>query len=123
MNVVAARPHSYFVPSVLKFIEQAVSWRTGEQAGHLLLQHGPYLSATDRRSALVAWADNYECRTAAQMPDLAVALFRNTAHLGPDQAAQFVSFLSAVQEKAEPGDSYFRYPALEQALRAAGHIS
>jgi hypothetical protein len=56
------------------------------------------------------------------MPDLAVALFRNTAHLGAAQAAEFVSFLTRVQSIAEEGDSYYRYPDLEAVLRAGGHI-
>jgi hypothetical protein len=122
MNVVATRPHPYFVPVVLKFIAEAGSWRTGEQAGQILVQHGIFLGIEDLRTALTAWADNYECRTASQMPDLAVALFRNTAHLGAAQPAEFVSFLSRVQSMAEEGDSYYRYPALEAVLRAGGHI-
>jgi hypothetical protein len=39
------------------------------------------------------------------MPDLAVALFRNTAHLGSAQPSAFVSFLSNVQSLAEEGAS------------------
>ncbi|MER5432887.1 hypothetical protein [Streptomyces sp. NPDC002588] len=122
MNVVATRPHPYFVPAVLQFIEEAGSWRTGEQAGQLLVQHGAFLSIKDLGAALTTWADNHECRTAAQMPDLAVALFRNTAHLGLAQPAEFVSFLSRVQSMAEERDSFYRYPALEAVLRAGGHI-
>ncbi|RDV49125.1 MULTISPECIES: hypothetical protein [unclassified Streptomyces] len=122
MNVVATRPHPYFVPTVLRFIEEARSWRTGEQAGQLLLQHGAFLGIDDLRTALTTWAGNHECRTAAQMPDLAVALFRYTAHLGLAQPAEFVSFLSNVQSMAEEGDSFYRYPGLEAALRAGGHI-
>jgi hypothetical protein len=122
MNVVATRPHPYFVPAVLKFIEEAGSWRSGEQAGQLLVQHGPFLNGAELQSALAAWADNYECRTATQMPELAVALFRSTAHLGPVQAAAFVTFLDKVQSLADEDDSYYRYPALEGALRATGHV-
>ncbi|SMC72117.1 hypothetical protein [Lentzea albidocapillata] len=122
MNVVATRPHPYFVPVVLKFLAEAGSWRTGEQAGQLLVQHSFFLRIEDLQTALTAWANNYECRTAAQMPDLAVALFRNTASLGAEQPAAFVSFLARVQSLAEVGDSYYRYPSLEAALRAEGHI-
>lgn len=56
------------------------------------------------------------------MPDLAVALFRSTAYLGADQGAAFVAFLGQVQALAREGDSYYRYPALEAALRATGHL-
>ena len=55
------------------------------------------------------------------MPDLAVTLFRSTAHLGANQAEAFVGFLGEVQALAKD-DSYYRYPALEAALRAAGHL-
>lgn len=122
MNVVAMRPHPYFVPAVLKFIEEAGSWRIGEQVGQLLVQHGAFLGIEDLRTALTSWAGNSECRTAAQMPDLAVRLFRNTAHLGLAQPAEFVFFLSRVQSMAEERDSFYRYPALEAVLHAGGHI-
>lgn len=122
MDVVATRPHPYFVPTVLKFIEEAGSWRTGEQAGQFLVLHGPFLNSADLQSALAAWADNDQCRTAIQMPELAVALFRYTAHLGPAQATAFVNFLTKVQSLADESDSYYRYPALEGVLRAAGHV-
>lgn len=49
MKVVAIRPHPYFVPVVLKFIEEAGSWRTGEQAGQLLVQHSPFLNTAPPR--------------------------------------------------------------------------
>lgn len=122
MNVVSMRPHKYFVPVVIQYVKDAGSWRTGEQAGQLLVQHSFCLEIQDLRAALTSWADNFECRTAAQMPDLAVALFRNTAHLGPGQPVAFVSFLSKVQSMAEDDDSYYRYPALEAVLRASGYI-
>lgn len=57
-----------------------------------------------------------------QMPDLAVALFRATAHLGHAQLKMFVDFFEKVQSLAQEGDSYYRYLALEESLRAAGHI-
>jgi hypothetical protein len=31
-------------------------------------------------------------------------------------------FLASIQSLADEGDSYYRYPALEEALRAAGHL-
>lgn len=123
MNVVATRPSPYFVPAILGFIEDAGSWRVGEQSGQLLLQHSEFLSVEQLRSALTAWANNEECRNASQMPDVAERLFHETTHLGTEQAAAFVDFLTNVQSLSAAGDSYYRYPALEGALRAAGHIS
>lgn len=122
MNVVAARPDPYFVPAVLAFLEEAGSWRVGEQAGQLLVQHSYYLDITQLQAALRAWAANHECRTAVQMPELAVVFFRNTSYLGPAQPPAFVEFLNRVQSLAEEGDSYYRYPALEEVLRASGHL-
>ena len=122
MNVVAARSASYFVPSVLKFVEEAWSFRTGEQVGQLLVQHAAFLNMADLQSALDAWADNDQCRRAAEMPELAVSLFRSTTHLGPSQTKAFVAFLTKVQALTEDGDSYYRYLELEETLRAAGHI-
>jgi hypothetical protein len=56
------------------------------------------------------------------MPDLTVTLFRSTAFRGADQVAAFVTFLGEVQALARSGDGYYRYPALEAALTAAGHL-
>jgi hypothetical protein len=97
MNVVATAPPPYFVPAVLGFISEAVSFRVGEQAGQLLVQHAPFLTVDNLQTALAACADNSQGREAAQMPDLAVASFRSTAHLGAGQAAAFVTFLDQVQ--------------------------
>lgn len=120
MNVAASAPAPYFVPAVVGFIDEANSWRIGEQAGQLLLQHAPFLTVEALEIALAAWANNSECREAAQMPDLAVSLFRSTSHLGAGQAAAFATFLGEVQAQAKQGDSYYRYPALEALLRATG---
>jgi hypothetical protein len=122
MSVVASVPAPYFVPTVLRFISEAGGWRIGEQAGQLLVQHGPFLTVETLKVALTAWADNSQCREAAQMPDLAVALFRSTTHLGIEQGKAFANFLGEVQAQAKKGDSYYRYPALEAALYTAGYL-
>jgi hypothetical protein len=122
MNVVAVQPASYFVPAVLGFLQKAWSFRTGEQAGQLLVQHAPFLAIEDLQAALTNWADNDQCRWALQMPEQAVGLFRSTAHLGPAQAKAFGDFLAKVQFLAEEGDSYYQYPALEDALRASDQV-
>jgi hypothetical protein len=121
MNVVATAPAPYFADAVLGFISEANDYRAGEQAGQLLVRHAPFLTAETLTTALTAWASNVDCREAQQMPGLAVTLFHGTAHLGARQATAFVAFLGQVQAEARPGDGYYRYPALEAALRAAGH--
>ncbi len=120
MNVVESAPAPYFVPAVLDSITDASSWRIGEQAGRLLVQHAQFLTIGTLRTALMAWAGNSQCREASQMPDLALTLFRLTVHLGPEQATAFVAFLH--QAQARVSESYYRYPALEAALRAASHL-
>lgn len=122
MNIVATAPAPYFVPAIIGFLREAWNYRTGEQVGQLLVQHSPFLTVNTLTAALTAWADNDQCRMAAQMTDLAAALFRSTAHLGAGQPAAFVAFLGKVQSLAVAGDTYYRYPELETALRAAGHI-
>ncbi|MEU0884784.1 hypothetical protein ABZ345_39845 [Lentzea sp. NPDC005914] len=120
MSVVSIRPDPYFVTIVIEFLAAASSYRVGEQSGQLLVQHAQFLTVSDVEDALDKWASNNQCREAAQMPELAVALYRNTGHLGPARGKAFVDFLAAVQALADEGDSYYRYPALEEALRSAG---
>ena len=119
MNVVATAPAPYFADAVVGFISQANSYRVGEQAGQLLVRHAAFLTAETLTAALTAWADNPQCWEAQQMPGLAVSLFHSTANLGARQAAAFTEFLRRVQAQASPGDGWYRYPALEAALRAA----
>ncbi|ANZ40619.1 hypothetical protein BBK82_36070 [Lentzea guizhouensis] len=57
------------------------------------------------------------------MPDLAVTLLHDTSHLGRTRLATFAQFLATVQSLAKEGDSYYRYPALEMALQATGHLA
>lgn len=40
---------------------------------------------------------------------------------GAGQTSAFVAFLEKVQSLTTEDDTYYRYPALEAALRAAGH--
>ncbi|BCN51960.1 hypothetical protein RE9425_03500 [Prescottella equi] len=121
MSVVATRTAEYFVPDVLRFIENARNFRVGEQAGHLLVQYAQVLTALDLKNALQLWAGNDQCRNASQMPELAVTLFRRTTHVGSEHQPIFAQFLNQVQMTAAPDDSYYRYPELEAALRVARH--
>ncbi|MFI6031607.1 hypothetical protein [Amycolatopsis magusensis] len=121
MNVVALAPAPYFVPAVIEFLRVAWNFRTGEQVGQILVQHAPFLVLDRLADVLTVWADNDQCRMASQMPELAVTLYRATAHLGGGQVSAFVTFLEKVQSLTTEDDTYYRYPALEAALRAAGH--
>ncbi len=103
-----------------QLIRDAGSWRSGEQAGRVLVQHAPFLTIDALRTVLDAWCENEQCRKAAEMTTLAVYLFHVTAHLGQTRAPVFGKFLSDVREIEGTGD-YYSYPALEQALSDAGY--
>ncbi|AEF43137.1 hypothetical protein [Hoyosella subflava] len=118
-NIAAAHPDRYFVPTVISSVKEAYSFRVGEQAGQLAVQHAPYLSVQDLKSVLVEWAANDQCRIAALMPGLAVSLFHATVHLGGERAQAFEEFLATVREKDEEPGSYYTYPDLERTLQVA----
>jgi hypothetical protein len=122
MSVAAIRPAPFYVPWVIRFLQEARNFRIGEEAGQLLVHHAPYLDLDTLERALSAWASNSQCRQASQMPGIAVVLYLDTAHLGGSRDDVFVRFLAAVQaETDEEGDPY-RYPELETELRAAGAL-
>ncbi len=119
--VASARPDPYFVPTVLQILREAGSYRSGEQAGRLLVQQAPFLTVETLRSALAAWCDNEQCRQAADMPALAVSLFHGTAHLGQVRSMVFGEFLTNVRTLEGEGE-YYSYPSLETAMRNAGYV-
>ncbi|MFI9552727.1 hypothetical protein [Nonomuraea endophytica] len=121
LGVATVHPDPYFVPTVVQFIDEAGSWRSGEQAGRMLVQHASFLTLQTLREALNGWWENPECRTAAEMPNLAVLLFHGTSHLGPQRASAFIEFLTNIRALEAEG-SYYSYPLLEEALSRAGHI-
>jgi len=120
LSVAAERPDPYFVPAVIQLIQDAGSWRSGEQAGRVLVQHAPFLTIESLRTVLGAWCANDQCRRASEMTTFAVYLFHGTAHLGPTRAPVFGEFLTNVRA-IEGTDDYYSYPALEQALSDAGY--
>ncbi|MET8381686.1 hypothetical protein ABZV14_01635 [Streptosporangium canum] len=120
LGVATMHPDPYFVSAVVQFIDEAGSWRTGEQAGRILVQYAPFLTIETLREALNGWWENSECRTAADMPNLAVLLFHGTSHLGPQRAPVFGEFLTNVRALEGEGE-YYSYPALEEALSRSGY--
>ncbi|MDA0639804.1 hypothetical protein [Nonomuraea ferruginea] len=119
LGVATVRPDPYFIPAVLRLIQEAGSWRSGEQAGRVLVQHAPFLTIDTLRDVMSKWCDNSECRQAAEMPGLAVLLFQGTSHLGQARAAVFGEFLTSVRAIEGEGE-YYSYPALEEALLHTG---
>ncbi|GAA2419655.1 hypothetical protein GCM10010404_92660 [Nonomuraea africana] len=96
--VAAAHPHPFFVPAVLQFIRDAGSWRMGEQAGQLLVQHAPFLTRRGALQALPAAQAARRARLEAQARAAGFASVRDavqaTAHL-PSQAAAERTGMSA----------------------------
>lgn len=119
--LVAAIPDPYFVPAVLSTLQEASTFRYGEEAGALLLKHASFLDTADLASSLDIWCTNKQCRQALGMPGTAANLYRATAHLGRARASAFNAFLASVRE-LEGDDSYYSYLDLEKALRTDGFI-
>ena len=82
------------------------------------MQHAGFLNLGTLKDALTWWANNSQCRTASDMPDLAVTLFQDTVHLGVARAAVFQEFLDLVLTYEQPG-SFYTYPVLAGVLAAA----
>ncbi|MFI1063866.1 hypothetical protein ACH4TC_18505 [Streptomyces spororaveus] len=117
-SVIKNRPGPYVAGYVADILRDAKSWRTAESTAQWTVPTcAPYLTPQHLGDILSAWAQNYECRTASEMPELAVTLFSLVpAQLRKDQAWQ--NFLDTVRE-LEDQDSQFRYDELEQAIQAS----
>jgi hypothetical protein len=121
MLVAAAHPDPYFVPLIPAFLNDARSWRVGEQAGQILVQHAAFLTLDTLQAALTAWVENYECRTANLMQSLAaVDLLQRTAHLGRARAVAFHNFVDRAHELESSNGStgFYTYALLATALTA-----
>lgn len=115
LNIIGAHPDPYFIPALVKSLGRPVSFRTGEQVGQIVVLHAPFLSQEELKVLLFEWANNDQCRAAAQMLGLAVSLFHGTAHLDIDRVQAFQEFLSDVNEQVAEGEIYYTYPDLQAA--------
>ncbi|MEV0187205.1 hypothetical protein AB0I39_01550 [Kitasatospora purpeofusca] len=117
-SVIRHRPGPYMADYVADILRDAKSWRTAESTAQWTVPTcAPCLTSEQLGNILSAWAENYECRTASEMPELAVKFFTLVpTPLRTDQAWQ--NFLDAVRQLEDPG-SQFRYDELEQAILAA----
>ncbi|WP_331719716.1 hypothetical protein [Streptomyces virginiae] len=117
-SVIRHRPGPYLAGHVAAVLEGAKSWRTAESTAQQSVPAcAPFVTAEQLGDILSAWAENFECRTASAMGELAVTFFSLVpASLRGDKAWQ--AFLDAVRE-VEEEDSPFRYDELEEAMRAA----
>jgi hypothetical protein len=116
MAVVHAHPDPYFIEAVIDFMKNAYSFRTGEQVGLLAVLHAPYFNTEALEALLAEWAANIQCREAKMMPELAVSLFRSTAHLGHSRIETFRGFLETVRGVDPDPDPYYTYLDLGAAL-------
>lgn len=123
MSVAELAQSHFFVPTAVGAVKEAWSYRVGEQAGRILLQHATFLRVDDLRTALQAWAENGQCREAADMPELAVSLFYATRHLGPQQSEIFGNFLALVKDANSSGNDHYEYRGLEQALASGRSVA
>ncbi|MFJ2195370.1 hypothetical protein [Streptomyces violaceusniger] len=116
--VIRHRPGPYMAGHVADILEAAKSWRAAEStAQQTVLPCAPYVTSEQLGDILSAWGENYECRTASGMLELAVEFFSLVpAPLRKDKAWQI--FLDSVRE-LEEATSPFRYDELEQAMLVA----
>ncbi|MEO3749417.1 hypothetical protein [Streptomyces sp. B6B3] len=110
------RAGPYLSDYVAGILTAAGSWRMAESLARSAVPScAPHLDVRQLGDILSAWAENYECRTAAAMPELAVRFYSLVpSAVRGDEAWQV--FLRRVRELEEP-DSPFRYTELEQAIQ------
>jgi hypothetical protein len=124
-EVMAARPNTYFAPLVPTLLDEALSFRGAEEiTATVVVPHGSFLTIDQLRAALRSWANNNQCREASAMPELAVALYRATAHLRPDDQPVWNQFLTDVRSHltGNPAmadyEDFYSYRQLEAAAAA-----
>ena len=117
-QVAAVHPAQYFTRHVKDLLADAPNFRSAEKIGQtVVIPHGPYYSVDELRAVLHAWSANDQCRIAGAMPELAVELFENTAHLGDERKPVFDEFIDSVR-RLEPDDSLYDYVDLEAKMHA-----
>jgi hypothetical protein len=117
-EIAGAHPDPYFLPVAVESMRNVGSWRSAERFCELvILPHGPLMPLETLSEVLEGWWSNYDCRTAARMPDMAVELFAATAHLGAARHPIWQQFVREVRARAEASDlPYYSYDGVEQAI-------
>ncbi|WP_326745229.1 hypothetical protein [Streptomyces sp. NBC_01760] len=117
--VIARRPGPYVSGYVAGILKAAGSFRTAETVAQNTVPHcAPHLTAEQLSDILGAWAENYECRAAMGMVDLAVSFYSLVPETLRKHSA-WQEFLDRVRAEEEE-DSFFRYTELERAMGSAG---
>lgn len=70
MAIAATHPDPYFVPTVVVFMREAISFRIGEQAGQLAVQHAADLTVDTLHAVLTEWVQNMECSGKPDKPQM-----------------------------------------------------
>ncbi|GII85785.1 hypothetical protein Ssi03_37750 [Sphaerisporangium siamense] len=115
-QVMARHVAPYFVSYVPELLAQAPGWRGAEEITRTaVVPYGPLMTVEDLQAALTAWSADVDCRTAGGMRNLAVKLYRVTAHLRSVDQEVWEAFLTDVRA-LEPEQSMYRYTELEAAM-------
>jgi hypothetical protein len=117
-TIAGAHPDTYFLPVAVESMRAVGSWRSAERFCELvILPHGRLMPLGTLREVLESWWSNYDCRTAARMPEMAVRLFWATAHIGTARHALWQQFIREVSTRADAKDlPYYSYSEVEQAI-------
>jgi hypothetical protein len=114
--IIGRRPGPFFVPLLPQMLREAGSWRTAEaMCREAVMPCAPYITAEQLPPLLEAWAENYECRTASDMPGFAMNLYLVTSRSHPVPAVWW-KFVHRVRELAGPEDTYFNYEEVARLL-------
>ncbi|CCH88517.1 conserved protein of unknown function [Modestobacter italicus] len=113
-SVMARRVSRSLVMHVPEILRDAYSFRAAEGlTQRVVLPYAPLLDLSLLEKALMAWAENSQCRTAMAMQEHAARLYEATSHLRPADRDLWKRFVERVREVG-PGDSYYRYENVER---------
>ncbi|WP_329000883.1 hypothetical protein OHA18_41440 [Kribbella sp. NBC_00709] len=122
IDVMAARPTSYFVPTLIEVVKRTPNWATGSYlANRVLVEHAEHLTSAQLEDLLQAWVGNDQCRLANGMPEAAARMAALTAGVYPENRQHWTEFLKLVRIFEQSG--YYSYRELELELEQAVPVS
>ncbi|WP_051816784.1 hypothetical protein [Kitasatospora sp. NRRL B-11411] len=110
VDLIMANPSPYFASTVAEILAEAATYRSAEHfAAHGLLPIARFVQPDQLGGILTAWAENQDCRAAAQMPRLAALFWREAPQL--HGLAAWTDFVKRVRELVGT-DEWYQYDEL-----------